>query len=408
MNINEVLFAQNNYKVIIQVIALLLIASAFGYFIAKYYSNLFYLKKTSGIKADKAEMINKMINLKSDKRKLHNNIREKEHKINFLYKELYFATHIDVQLTHKPNYITSQTLISKPIISQTDAAIKYVAQRKCLLNYSNSDIDVLPVKDDLTMISGITSFIEDRLNELDIYSFKQICQFSLHDIKCINEDIECLSGRIERDNWVAQAIELSLTDNQKNDILKRIHDKNTTIDYNRIGFASIADADDLTTISGLGGWVKNKLNALGLFTFKQICNLTEIDISIVTEAIEYYHGRIDRDEWVLQAKELVKIEGGKYELLSRIEDRKARIYYKRLGIVPNYQADNLTRIKGIGLWVEERLNRLDIYTFEQISKLTPTDVDTITELFEVEPNCIDRINWVRQAQGFEKNSCVQF
>jgi len=408
MNITEILFTQTKNEIIIQIIALLFVAGVFGYVIALFYSKSIQLKKMQVIKADKAEMINKMINLKSDKRKLHNNIREKEPKIDFLYKELHIATHNEVQLAHKPNYIISQTIISKPIINQTDAALEYVAQRKYLLNSSSSDIDVLPVRDDLKMISGISSFIEDRLNELDIYSFKQIYQFSMHDINCINEDIECLSGRIERDNWVAQAIELSLTDNQKNDVLKRIQDKKNDIDYNRIGFASIADADDLTTISGLGGWIKIKLNALGLFTFKQISNLTEIDINSVTEAIEYYHGRIDRDEWVLQAKELVKIEGGKYELLSRIEDRKARIYYKRLGIVPNYQADNLTRIKGIGLWVEERLNRLDIYTFEQISKLTPTDVDTITELFEVEPKCIDRINWVRQARSFEKNSCVQF
>jgi len=73
-----------------------------------------------------------------------------------------------------------------------------------------------------------------------------------------------------------------------------------------------------------------------------------------------------------------------------------------LGIAHKHHANNLTLIKGIGLWIEERLNMLDIYTFEQISKLTAEDEETITEILEISPGRIVRDNWVGQASGLAK------
>ncbi len=58
------------------------------------------------------------------------------------------------------------------------------------------------------MIRGIGPFIEERLHALDIYTFRQISQFTAQDIMTINDAIEYFSGRIERDDWVAQAREL--------------------------------------------------------------------------------------------------------------------------------------------------------------------------------------------------------
>ena len=64
-------------------------------------------------------------------------------------------------------------------------------------------------------------------------------------------------------------------------------------------------------ISGIGGWINKKLNALGMYTFRQISNFEKEDIVAVTDAIEYFPGRIERDEWIHQAKELVRIAGDK-------------------------------------------------------------------------------------------------
>jgi len=282
-----------------------------------------------------------------------------------------------------------------------------IAKGRQLLDYKSFGIATEAEKDDLKMISGIGPFIEERLHALAIYTFSQISKFTAQDIETINDAIEYFSGRIERDEWVAQARELVHSEEKRKELLERIRERKVRIYYNRIGIAKKEEAEDLTIISGIGGWIKEKLNVLDIYTFKQISNFTEDDVQLVTEVIEYFPGRIERDEWIPQAQEFVRIAGKKYELLKRIRDRKERIYYERLGVARKHQANNLTLIKGIGLWIEERLNMLDIYTFEQISKLTPADVETITEILEISPGRIDRDNWVSQARGLAKKQFHQ-
>lgn len=62
--------------------------------------------------------------------------------------------------------------------------------------------------DDLKKISGVGPKIEDRLNELGIYHFSQIVAFSAEEIAMVDEKLN-FKGRIERDDWVSQATELS-------------------------------------------------------------------------------------------------------------------------------------------------------------------------------------------------------
>jgi predicted flap endonuclease-1-like 5' DNA nuclease len=86
--------------------------------------------------------------------------------------------------------------------------------------------------------------------------------------------------------------------------------------------------------------------------------------------------------------------------------RKGRIYFDRLGITHEYETNNLTLIDGLGLWVEERLNTLGIYTFDQISKLTYKDIETITDVLEIIPGRILKDNWVGQAKELAKKHLV--
>lgn len=63
-------------------------------------------------------------------------------------------------------------------------------------------------KDDLKKINGIGPFIEQKLNELGIYSYEQISQFDAPFIQSLTEAIQFFPGRIERDDWVGQAKKL--------------------------------------------------------------------------------------------------------------------------------------------------------------------------------------------------------
>jgi small subunit ribosomal protein S2 len=62
-------------------------------------------------------------------------------------------------------------------------------------------------------------------------------------------------------------------------------------------------ADDLKKIGGVGPGLERKLNALGVTRYDQIAAFTDEDVEKVDTAINY-KGRVTRDDWVGQAKEL--------------------------------------------------------------------------------------------------------
>lgn len=74
----------------------------------------------------------------------------------------------------------------------------------------------------------------------------------------------------------------------------------------KLGFVAVASdrKDDLTQISGIGPFIEKKLNGLGIYTFEQIGGFTPETVQKVTEAIEFFPGRIERDNWIDQAKAL--------------------------------------------------------------------------------------------------------
>jgi len=78
--------------------------------------------------------------------------------------------------------------------------------------------------------------------------------------------------------------------------------------------------DDLKLISGVGPVLESKLNALGITKFAQVAGFKKADISRVDDVLNF-RGRIERDEWVSQAKALAK--GGAAEYL-RVFGKKPR------------------------------------------------------------------------------------
>lgn len=90
----------------------------------------------------------------------------------------------------------------------------------------------------------------------------------------------------------------------ENTVLNRIRARASEVNFDRIGRASAADADDLKDIVGVGPFLERKLHAIGIYTFRQIANFTKEDINTVNDIIEFFPGRIERDNWVGQAADL--------------------------------------------------------------------------------------------------------
>ena len=71
--------------------------------------------------------------------------------------------------------------------------------------------------------------------------------------------------------------------------------------------AAKADAagDDLKVLSGVGPALEKKLHEAGVTTFAQVAAWTDADIADMDEKLSF-KGRIEREGWVEQAKELAK------------------------------------------------------------------------------------------------------
>lgn len=77
-----------------------------------------------------------------------------------------------------------------------------------------------------------------------------------------------------------------------------------TLNFDSFGKAEAKDKDDLKKISGVGPFIEKKLNSIGIYTFDQISRFSEDDIDTVTALIQFFPGRILRDDWKGQAQKL--------------------------------------------------------------------------------------------------------
>lgn len=72
--------------------------------------------------------------------------------------------------------------------------------------------------------------------------------------------------------------------------------------------ADASEKDDLKKIHGVGPYIEQKLNAIGIYTYEQISVLDTDQIKKVTAAIEFFPGRIERDDWMSQARSLMSAD----------------------------------------------------------------------------------------------------
>ena len=63
--------------------------------------------------------------------------------------------------------------------------------------------------------------------------------------------------------------------------------------------------DDLKRIAGIGAGLEKKLKARGITTIRQIAELSDADVADLEREIIRFSGRIKREQWVEQAKQLV-------------------------------------------------------------------------------------------------------
>ena len=65
-------------------------------------------------------------------------------------------------------------------------------------------------------------------------------------------------------------------------------------------------SDDLKQIKGIGPKLEKLCHSLGFFHFDQVANWTDDEVAWVDANLEGFNGRVTRNQWVAQAKELLK------------------------------------------------------------------------------------------------------
>ena len=175
--------------------------------------------------------------------------------------------------------------------------------------------------DDLTEIAGISPKIERQLNELGIYRFEQLANLNSLNRNALNERLG-LAGNIEREDWTAQAtefIESQKADDAQTVVPEPSQPKPTTYkkltkkydkdqieihEQRGIVYKSAPNGiDDLTRIKGIGKVNEQKLNGTGVYRFQQIADWNEYNVWAFEQHLAF-KGRIHREDWVGQAKQL--------------------------------------------------------------------------------------------------------
>ena len=92
--------------------------------------------------------------------------------------------------------------------AQQQNAIQQAREEALSANEPGANDDSVREVDDLKQIVGIGKVFESALNDLGIYSFRQLANFTVHDIARVNAKLKEFKGRMEQDDWIGQAKEL--------------------------------------------------------------------------------------------------------------------------------------------------------------------------------------------------------
>jgi predicted flap endonuclease-1-like 5' DNA nuclease len=231
-----------------------------------------------------------------------------------------------------------------------DAAPKEVAMSEMAAAYPGVMPSTLAAPnaaaDDLKLVKGIGPKNERILNALGVYHFAQIAVWSPENAAWMGYHM-AFPGRIEREQWAAQAKMLAagldtehsaavksgaiaiddapLGEAEANALaeslpalMPRVESEDKHAGSRPLGLdvPRGGTPDDLKMIKGIGKQNEERLHALGVWHFDQVAGWSPENVKWVGSYLSF-SGRIDREKWVAQAKDLAA--GLKTEFARRVE-----------------------------------------------------------------------------------------
>jgi predicted flap endonuclease-1-like 5' DNA nuclease len=177
-------------------------------------------------------------------------------------------------------------------------------------------------------------------------------------------------------------------------------------------------ADDLKRIRGIGKQNEGRLHGLGIWHFDQIAAWNKKQIEWVGDYLAF-PGRIEREEWVAQAKVLAKGEEtafskrvDKGEVATSKDDGSdgqnnvetvgagqfgSGMRPKGLSAPRPGKKDDLKLINGVGRAIEAKLHAVGIYHFDQIAAMSNEELEWISTHVGFPGRAI-RENWAGESK----------
>lgn len=141
--------------------------------------------------------------------------------------------------------------------------------------------------DNLQLIDGVGPKLEQFLHKQGITSFGQLAALDEAGVDALQAELREFPGRIERERWVPQAQEIV---------------SGTT----SVRVVPKSQRDDLKRIKGVGPVLERWLHGCGIYRFVDLVALDEKAVAELSSRLEDFPGRIEREEWIAQARILAR------------------------------------------------------------------------------------------------------
>ena len=294
--------------------------------------------------------------------------------------------------------------------------------------------------DDLTQVPGIDARTAARLAKLGIFHFSQLAALAPAEQTWLDAELAAAGTPVESAAWTRQAAGFAAAQE------KQARDAATAGPSGKgpavataapahpgtrpAAMIASGPSDNLKLIKGIGPGNEAVLNDLGTRRFGQIAGWDDANATWVGHHMAF-PGRVGREHWVEQARLLAAgietdhardVRSGKIAIGDHADDpmdaaQIAQMQATMPKIAPKVEgeerhggkrplglaearggtADDLKRIRGIGLQNEMRLHSLGIWHFDQIAAWTREQVQWVGSYLAF-PGRIDREDWLAQAK----------
>ena len=192
-------------------------------------------------------------------------------------------------------------------------------------------------------------------------------------------------------------------------IIERVIQRGDSLDWSKIGISEGNNPDDLTLIKGIDDFTQRKLNALGIFTFRQIANIDSGAGKVVNDSLELLPGKIAELGWAKQAITMLELRGvDESSSKPEVDDDNviadlsaAQIKWAQIGKAGDRKSDDLTLIKGVDPETQKKLKVLGIRTFDQISRMDKETAEAVNGALGLMPGRVSKMMWAEQAKSLK-------